>query len=74
MKNIMSIYWLILVFNFVVWNGLTLADLLFPWFTWMMGVSIVLSQQALRRKNVRKRSILLKICRRTIILLLLGKL
>ncbi len=58
----------------VVWNGLTLADLLFPWFTWMMGVSIVLSQRALRKKNIRKLSILLKICRRSAILFLLGKL
>ena len=56
-----------------VWNGLTLADLVFPWFTWMMGVSIVLSQRSLRAKNVRRRSIFVKICRRTFILFLLGK-
>ncbi len=64
---------LIILFLIVVWNGLTLADLVFPWFTWMMGVSIVLSQRSLRSKNVRKRNILFKICQRTIILFFLGK-
>ncbi|UJR17308.1 hypothetical protein I4U23_004203 [Adineta vaga] len=62
-------YWF---FDHSTWNGLTLADLVFPWFTWMMGVSIVLSQRSLRLKNVRKRTMLWKICRRTIILILLG--
>jgi hypothetical protein len=38
-----------------------------------MGVSIVLSQRSLRSKNVPKLSILLKICRRTAILFVLGK-
>ncbi|CAF2656179.1 unnamed protein product [Rotaria sp. Silwood2] len=62
-------YWF---FDHSVWNGLTLADLVFPWFVWMMGVSIVLSQRSLLKKKIRKRSILLKICRRTVILFLLG--
>ncbi|CAF3302887.1 unnamed protein product, partial [Rotaria sp. Silwood2] len=62
-------YWF---FDHSIWNGLTLADLVFPWFTWMMGVSIVLSQRSLRSKNIQKRNILLKICRRTIILFVLG--
>ncbi|CAF1102127.1 unnamed protein product [Adineta steineri] len=62
-------YWF---FDHSTWNGLTLADLVFPWFTWMMGVSVVLSQRSLLAKNVRKRNILLKICQRTAILFLLG--
>lgn len=33
-------YWF---FNHAAWNGLTLADLLFPWFMWIMGVSMALS-------------------------------
>ncbi|CAF1105529.1 unnamed protein product [Rotaria sordida] len=28
-------YWF---FNHSIWNGLTLADLVFPWFTWIMGL------------------------------------
>lgn len=30
-------------FEHVPWNGLTFADLLFPWFMWIMGVSMALS-------------------------------
>ena len=57
----------------IVWNGLTVADLVFPWFVWMMGVSIVLSQRSLRKKKISRRDILMKICRRTFILFVLGK-
>jgi len=57
----------------LVWNGLTVADLVFPWFVWMMGISIVLSQRSLRAKNVRKLTIFSKICRRTLILFILGR-
>ena len=55
------------------WNGLTLADLVFPWFVWMMGVSIVLSQRSLRNKLVSRPVIFVKIVRRTVILFFLGK-
>jgi hypothetical protein len=37
-------YWF---FNHAPWHGLTLADLVFPWFMWMMGVSMALSFSAL---------------------------
>lgn len=57
----------------IVWNGLTLADLVFPWFVWMMGASVVLSQRSLLKKKISRRSIFLKICRRTCTLFLLGK-
>jgi heparan-alpha-glucosaminide N-acetyltransferase len=30
-------------FNHSVWNGLTVADLVFPWFIWIMGVSMAIS-------------------------------
>lgn len=33
-------YWF---FDHAAWNGLTVADLVFPWFIWMMGVSMALS-------------------------------
>ena len=38
-------YWF---FEHAAWNGLTLADLLFPWFMWMMGVSMALSFSAMK--------------------------
>ncbi|CAF1143960.1 unnamed protein product [Adineta steineri] len=62
-------YWF---FKHSVWNGLTIADMVFPWFTWMMGISIVLSQRSLRAKNIRKSTIFFKICRRTLVLFTLG--
>lgn len=33
-------YWF---FDHAAWNGLTLADCVFPWFMWIMGVSMALS-------------------------------
>jgi len=30
-------------FNHSIWNGLTFADLPFPWFIWIMGTSMALS-------------------------------
>lgn len=38
-------YWF---FDHAPWNGLTVADLLFPWFMWMMGVSMALSFSAMK--------------------------
>ena len=62
-------YWF---FNHSKWNGLTVADLVFPWFIFIMGASIFISQQSLRKKGVRKRSIAFKILNRSLILLALG--
>lgn len=44
-------YWF---FEHAEWNGLTVADLLFPWFMWMMGVSMALSFEAMKKQNVSK--------------------
>ncbi|KAL3284535.1 hypothetical protein HHI36_018693 [Cryptolaemus montrouzieri] len=33
-------YWF---FKHSIWNGLTLADLVFPWFMWIMGLSLAVS-------------------------------
>uniref|UniRef100_T1ITK5 Uncharacterized protein n=1 Tax=Strigamia maritima TaxID=126957 RepID=T1ITK5_STRMM len=59
-------------FNHSVWNGLTVADLVFPWFIWIMGVSMVLSFHSLLRRAVPKWLILLKILKRSAILFFLG--
>lgn len=37
-------YWF---FDHAAWNGFTLADTVFPWFMWMMGVSMALSFSSL---------------------------
>lgn len=41
-------------FEHAIWNGLTLADLVFPWFLWIMGVCIPMSlKSALNREENR---------------------
>ncbi|XP_789038.4 heparan-alpha-glucosaminide N-acetyltransferase isoform X2 [Strongylocentrotus purpuratus] len=59
-------------FNHSIWNGLTVADLVFPWFIWIMGVSITMSFYALVRHGVSRRVIFTKILRRFVILFGLG--
>ncbi|XP_078348183.1 heparan-alpha-glucosaminide N-acetyltransferase-like isoform X1 [Oculina patagonica] len=59
-------------FKHARWNGLTVADLVFPWFMWIMGVSMVMSFRSLRQRQVRPMTIFVKIVRRTIILFGLG--
>lgn len=44
-------YW---YFEHADWNGLTIADLLFPWFMWMMGVSMAMSYAALEKQAKAK--------------------
>lgn len=60
-------YWF---FNHSRWNGLTVADLVFPWFVWIMGVSIVYSFKS--RHSDPLLSQLYQVVRRTIILFALG--
>ncbi|CAK8692393.1 unnamed protein product [Clavelina lepadiformis] len=62
-------YWF---FRHSTWNGLTVADLVFPWFMFIMGVNITLSVESLLKKNIPKGSIAYKIFRRTLILFALG--
>ncbi|XP_071829238.1 heparan-alpha-glucosaminide N-acetyltransferase-like isoform X1 [Apostichopus japonicus] len=54
------------------WNGITVADLAFPWFVFIMGTSIKLSQVSLYSRGVKRRKIFLKILTRTLILFGLG--
>jgi heparan-alpha-glucosaminide N-acetyltransferase len=60
-----------------VWNGLQLADFVFPCFIFIMGISIPLSFRSLSNKQesnspMRITSILYKIAKRTILLFLFG--
>ncbi len=52
------------------WNGYTPTDLVFPFFMFIVGVSIFLSFSKL--KNTGKKSILIKIWKRTALIFLLG--
>ena len=60
-------YWF---FDHSIWNGLTVADLVFPWFIWIMGVSLVFSFRGRRKDSTLK--VAYQIIRRTIILFAVG--
>jgi heparan-alpha-glucosaminide N-acetyltransferase len=60
-------YWF---FDHSRWNGLTVADLVFPWFIWIMGVSIVFSYKRRTKHTVLSR--LYQLVRRSVILFGLG--
>ncbi|XP_044269660.1 heparan-alpha-glucosaminide N-acetyltransferase-like [Tribolium madens] len=62
-------YWF---FTHSVWNGITVADLVFPWFLWLMGVSFAVSLQAKLRRAVPRRQLVIGVMRRSFILILLG--
>jgi len=62
-------YWF---FNHSWWNGLTVADLVFPWFIWIMGTSMALSLHGLKNRGAATRDLVLKICKRAATLFALG--
>jgi len=66
-------YWFL---DHAPWNGATVADLLFPWFMWIMGVSMALSFQHTLQWDQDPASVepaaWLRVCRRSLILFLLG--
>lgn len=42
-------------------NGLTVADLVFPWFIWIMGTAMAFSFASLKRRQVPKKQVLYKV-------------
>ncbi|XP_065842224.1 heparan-alpha-glucosaminide N-acetyltransferase-like [Oscarella lobularis] len=62
-------YWF---FKHSKWNGLTVADLVFPWFDFILGTSAAISLNSLDRRDVSRWRILLKALRRFVILFALG--
>jgi len=48
------------------------ADLVFPWFMFIMGINITLSVDSLLRRNTPKSQIVVKLVKRTLILFALG--
>ncbi|KAF2901701.1 hypothetical protein ILUMI_04480 [Ignelater luminosus] len=60
------------VFDHAVWNGLQLADIVFPWFMWIMGVCIPISVSSILKKGISKKSSLKNVLRRSCILFGLG--
>uniref|UniRef100_A0A1A8HJZ3 Heparan-alpha-glucosaminide N-acetyltransferase n=3 Tax=Nothobranchius korthausae TaxID=1143690 RepID=A0A1A8HJZ3_9TELE len=62
-------YWF---FRHESWNGLTVADLVFPWFVFIMGTSISLSVSSLLRSGSTRCSLLRKVVWRSIQLFIIG--
>ncbi|XP_071757941.2 heparan-alpha-glucosaminide N-acetyltransferase isoform X1 [Centroberyx gerrardi] len=62
-------YWF---FRHESWNGLTVADLVFPWFVFIMGTSIALSVNSLLRGGSTRCSLLWKTVWRSLQLFIIG--
>ena len=54
------------------WNGWTPADLIFPSFVFLMGISLVLSSRKRLQRGDTKASLFLHACIRTLVLILIG--
>ncbi|XP_014448227.1 heparan-alpha-glucosaminide N-acetyltransferase [Tupaia chinensis] len=62
-------YW---YFKHASWNGLTVADLVFPWFVFIMGSSIFLSMTSMLQRGCSKFRLLGKIAWRSFLLICIG--
>ncbi|KAF7710378.1 hypothetical protein HF521_009250 [Silurus meridionalis] len=54
------------------WNGLTIADLVMPWFVFIIGTSIMLAFSSMQRKGVTRLQLLRKLSWRTVVLMFIG--
>ncbi|CAK9797350.1 Heparan-alpha-glucosaminide N-acetyltransferase [Anthophora plagiata] len=59
-------------FNHSAWFGLTVADLVLPWFAWIMGMTITISKRTELRVTISRMKLILHCLRRSAILILLG--
>ena len=62
-------YWWL---NHSFWNGLTVADLVFPWFIFMMGTSLAIVLRSSARRGEPFTATLLRSLRRSVILFSFG--
>ncbi|XP_035609830.1 heparan-alpha-glucosaminide N-acetyltransferase isoform X1 [Oncorhynchus keta] len=62
-------YW---IFEHAPWNGLTVADLVMPWFVFILGTSVVLAFTSMQKKGVSRRQLIRKLTWRTVVLILIG--
>lgn len=51
------------ILDHAVWNGLHVADVIFPWFLWIMGVCIPISLSSAFKRGTSKTSALLNVLR-----------
>ncbi len=55
-----------------VWHGWTFTDCIFPFFLFIVGVSLVLSTRRSRAAGLAKQSLLMQLWRRALIIILIG--
>ncbi|XP_028168609.1 heparan-alpha-glucosaminide N-acetyltransferase-like [Ostrinia furnacalis] len=60
------------VFSHSVWNGLTVADVVFPWFAFAMGEALVLSLNGRLRTSLPRITAFYQVARRSLVLALIG--
>ncbi|CAH2097531.1 unnamed protein product [Euphydryas editha] len=60
------------VFSHSTWNGLTVADVVFPWFAFAMGEALVLSLNARLRTSMPRWTAFGQVARRSLLLSLIG--
>lgn len=59
-------------FHHAPWNGMTVADVIFPWFLWVMGMSLVISLRSQLRSDRSRYSVWLTAVRRCFMLVMFG--
>jgi len=64
-----GMYWFL---DHSAWNGLTVADLVFPWFCWIMGTSMVFAFRSRKFRELRKPQQFYRVSRRAVILFCIG--
>ncbi|XP_065349899.1 heparan-alpha-glucosaminide N-acetyltransferase-like [Cloeon dipterum] len=60
------------IFEHATWNGMTIADVVFPSFMWIMGLSMALSMRSQLRSGVTRKKLALRCIQRGLKLILIG--
>lgn len=55
-----------------IWNGLHVADLVFPWFMWIMGTCIPISLVSSFKRNISNKDLIINVAKRSVKLILIG--
>ncbi|XP_049880375.1 heparan-alpha-glucosaminide N-acetyltransferase-like [Pectinophora gossypiella] len=60
------------IFSHSTWNGITVADVVFPWFAFAMGEALVLSLNARLRTSLPRTTAFYQVARRALLLAIIG--
>ncbi|XP_071986015.1 heparan-alpha-glucosaminide N-acetyltransferase-like isoform X2 [Engystomops pustulosus] len=62
-------YWF---FQHAPWNGLTVADLVMPWFVFIIGTSVALAFSSMLKRGIHRSQLVRKLTWRTLVLMAIG--